>query len=196
MAGPSHEIDDKVLVEIWKKVVDVQQHFNDIELRIRNFALALIGAFLAVAGYTAKENDFVEFFGFHIAASALIVGAAILPLAAFYFMDKYWYHRLLDGAVREGADSEDELRKRGYIIHLGSKISEASPVTNRFYGKKIDTSDTSIFPQRRMHSRHKMDVFYGVLFIALVLMSISLGVGLNPPKTNSQEPHSTKQSAN
>ena len=64
MAGPSHEIDDKVLVEIWKKVVDVQQHFNDIELRIRNFALALIGAFLAVAGYTAKENDFVEFFRF------------------------------------------------------------------------------------------------------------------------------------
>ena len=27
------------VLEIWKKTIDVQQHFNDIELRIRNFAL-------------------------------------------------------------------------------------------------------------------------------------------------------------
>jgi hypothetical protein len=131
-----HEIEDGIVLEIWKKVVDVQQHFNDLELRIRNFALALIGAFLAVAGYTAKDSDFVEFFGCHVAASALVIGSAILPLAAFYFMDKYWYHRLLVGAVQEGGNAEEELRKRGYKIDLGTKINQASPIPNKFYGKK------------------------------------------------------------
>jgi hypothetical protein len=37
-----------------------------------------------------------------------------------------------------------------------------------------------------MHSRHKMDVFYGVLFIVLVVMAAILGWGLNLPKANSQ----------
>jgi hypothetical protein len=32
-------------IEIWKKIVDVQQHFNDLELRVRNFALIVTGAF-------------------------------------------------------------------------------------------------------------------------------------------------------
>jgi hypothetical protein len=42
-------VKDEVQVEIWKKTVDVQQHFNDLELRIRNFALAVLGAFWHLA---------------------------------------------------------------------------------------------------------------------------------------------------
>jgi hypothetical protein len=29
----------KFLLEVWKKTVDVQQHFNDVEMRIRNLRL-------------------------------------------------------------------------------------------------------------------------------------------------------------
>ena len=32
------------VVEAWKKTVDVQQQFNDIELRIRNYAITLLVA--------------------------------------------------------------------------------------------------------------------------------------------------------
>ena len=35
------ENQEELIVEIWKKVIDVQQHFNDIELRIRNMAITL-----------------------------------------------------------------------------------------------------------------------------------------------------------
>lgn len=94
--------DDKVTVEIWKKIVDVQQHFNDLELRIRNFALALTGAFLVLGGYAIKESVFTKLFGQEVSVSSLIVLAAIVPLLAFYFMDKYWYHKLLEGAVNAG----------------------------------------------------------------------------------------------
>ena len=30
-------------LETWKKTVDVQQHFNDLEMRIRNFAITVVG---------------------------------------------------------------------------------------------------------------------------------------------------------
>jgi len=81
--------DEKVSLEIWKKIVDVQQHFNDLELRIRNFALAVTGAFLALGGYAIKEPVFVTLFGFNISVASVIVFGAIFPLFAFYFMDKF-----------------------------------------------------------------------------------------------------------
>ncbi len=30
-------------LEVWKKTIDVQQHFNDIQMKIRNFACARRG---------------------------------------------------------------------------------------------------------------------------------------------------------
>jgi FMN phosphatase YigB (HAD superfamily) len=33
-----------LVLDIWKKTVDVQQHFNDLELRIRNYALTVLAA--------------------------------------------------------------------------------------------------------------------------------------------------------
>ena len=41
-------------IEIWKKIVDVQQHFNDLELRIRNFALIVTGAFLVLVATPSR----------------------------------------------------------------------------------------------------------------------------------------------
>jgi hypothetical protein len=35
----------KLAVEAWKKTVDVQQHFNDLELRVRNFAITFTAGF-------------------------------------------------------------------------------------------------------------------------------------------------------
>jgi len=37
------------LLAVWKTTVGVQQHFKDIELRIRNYAITVMGAFLGVA---------------------------------------------------------------------------------------------------------------------------------------------------
>jgi len=39
-----------------------------------------------------------------------VVFSAILPLLAFYFMDRLWYHWLLEGSVRAGIDAESALK--------------------------------------------------------------------------------------
>lgn len=155
-------------VEIWKKIVDVQQHFNDLELRIRNFAIIVVGAFLGLGGYALKERDFTSFLGPSITLACPIVLSALLPLFAFYLMDRLWYHRLLDGAVKAGIEAESSLRDLGLKVDLGGQISKSSPFTIPLVKWKV-------------HSRHKMDGFYGLLALAILALGISLGVAVDQP---------------
>lgn len=157
-------------IEVWKKIVDVQQHFNDLELRIRNFALIVTGAFLGLGGYAIKDGGFINFWGNQISSAAFIIGASLLPLCAFYLMDRLWYHRLLDGAVRAGIDAEGELKKLSINVQLGTHIKDASPFKLWIFGKKV-------------HSRHKMDGFYGLLAVAIILLAVTLAFAIKPPKT-------------
>jgi hypothetical protein len=157
-------------IEIWKKIVDVQQHFNDLELRIRNFALVVTGAFLGLGGYAIKDAGIINAFGFKVSIAGLVVFSAILPLSAFYFMDRLWYHRLLDGAVTAGIEAESALKDLGYKVDLGSKISERSPFTLWLIKKKI-------------HSKTKMDMFYLILVAALLIVAAFLGFGIRPQFT-------------
>ena len=154
-------------IEIWKKIVDVQQHFNDLELRIRNFALVVTGAFLGLGGYAIKDAGIINAFGFKVSIAGLVVFSAILPLFAFYFMDRLWYHRLLDGAVAAGIDAESTLKALGYKVDLGSKISERSPFTLWLTREKI-------------HSKTKMDLFYLILVAALLIVAACLSFGVRP----------------
>lgn len=158
-------------IEIWKKIVDVQQHFNDLELRIRNFALIVTGAFLGLGGYAIKDAGIVRLFGLEVSIAGLVVVSAIFPLAAFYFMDRLWYHRLLDGSVYAGISAEKALVDMGYSVDLGSKIKEHSPFKLWF------TEST------RIYSKTKMDLFYAILASSLLIVAGFLGFGIRPQPT-------------
>ena len=152
-------------IEIWKKIVDVQQHFNDLELRIRNFALVVTGAFLGLGGYAIKDGGIITVFGLEMSVAGLVVVSAIFPLLAFYFMDRLWYHRLLDGSVMAGIEAERILNDLGYKVNLGSEIKNKSPFTMWVLGKRI-------------HSKTKMDFFYGVLVLTLLFVGSCLAFGV------------------
>ncbi len=155
-------------IEIWKKIVDVQQHFNDLELRIRNFALVVTGAFLGLGGYAIKDAGVVTLLGLEVSIAGLVVVSAIFPLVAFYFMDRLWYHRLLDGSVYAGIEAETALKDLGYKVDLGSKIKEHSPFKLWFTKEKM------------IRSARKMDLFYAILAGSLFLVAGFLGFGIRP----------------
>ena len=75
-------------------------------MRVRNFALIVTGAFLGLGGHAIKDAGMIIAFGVTVSVSGLVVFSAIVPLFAFYFMDRLWYHRLLDGSVKAGIDAE------------------------------------------------------------------------------------------
>lgn len=152
-------------VEVWKKIVEVQQHFNDLELRIRNFALIVTGAFIGLGGYAIKDGGTATLFNVHVSVAGVVVICSLLPLAAFYLMDRLWYHRLLEGAVAAATPVEGRLRDMGLTVELGTKISEASPF--KLFGKKV-------------RSKHKMDGFYGLTALGILLLSLVLAFGVEP----------------
>ncbi|MCZ6820977.1 MAG: hypothetical protein O7G31_16030 [Calditrichaeota bacterium] len=149
-----------LVVEIWKKTVEVQQHFNDIELRIRNIAVTvLVGAFGAVA-FSMKEALTITFFGIEVLAGKLIIIAALIAWLAFYFMDRFWYHRLLKGAVNLGIKIEKANRHLLPEIDLSSEIAQTSPVDVFGY---------------TLHSDRKMDLFYLTFALILIVAAFALG---------------------
>jgi hypothetical protein len=162
---------EELQVEIWKKTVEVQQHFNDLELRIRNFALAVLGAFLAFGGSALKDGGSVSWGGIHLSVAGLIVLSSLVPLTAFYLMDRLWYHRLLYGAVKAGAAQETVLEGAGYTVSLGSHISAESAITMWGTGWQI-------------RSTRKMDIFYAVLAATVVVVGSGLTFGVSPPKSS------------
>jgi hypothetical protein len=148
------------IVEIWKKTVDVQQHFNDLALRIRNYALALFTAIIGGVALLEKDKIQISVFHLHLAASFLLSIIGIFVLAGFWYMDKYWYHKLLIGAVKQAAFIEKKHSNDLPELSLGLSISEASP--HKFFWKW------------KIHSKQKFTIFYGLLALPLLLLAICL----------------------
>src|SRR4029077_11444309 len=98
-------MDDKKLknaIEIWKTVIDVQKHFNDIEMKIRGLFITIVLALAAAQGFVIEKGLSLEFGQVKILYASFIPLLGMLGTYLFYFMDKHWYHRLLVGSVKQG----------------------------------------------------------------------------------------------
>jgi hypothetical protein len=145
----------KSYIEVWKKTIEVQEHFNDLELRIRNFAITVLGAVLSGTALSFKEGLTV--------LAALLVFVALVTWLAFYFMDRFWYHRLLYGAVKQGVKIEKRLVNVLPEIDLTNTIGLESPLHITINGK-----------EREINTTRKMDLFYGVVAFLLAVLMVAL----------------------
>jgi hypothetical protein len=153
------------LLEVWKTTIDVQKHFNELEMRVRSVAITILAAFLAAAGYTVKEGLSLRVFGGEIPLAVLVFSAASICWSAFYLMDGLWYHRLLRGAVAHGLKVEEALKETLPEIGLTQSIGEASPFLVK--GRKIG-------------SKQKMNWFYGSILV--LLLGGAVGSYFNQPR--------------
>lgn len=147
-------LDNDATFEVWKVTIEVQKHFNDLGMRVRSIAITVLGAFLAAAGYALKERQAVYFGETSVSLSGLILISALICWAAFYVMDRLWYHRLLKAAVKHGEKVEEALLSTVPLIGLTRTIHTESPL----FG---------------FRAGHRLSVFY--ISIAVLLM-IAAGV--------------------
>lgn len=168
-------------VELWKQTVAVQQHFNDIQWRIRGLAITAVTFTLGAAGVAAREPSKIPIFGGHIGLSQLVVLAGLLLWLSFAFVDVLWYHRFLVGSVKHGEALEDKLREVLPVAGLTHAITESSHVP-------ILKNPRSRFKWRRnpptMNSKHRLLAFYSV--IAVGLAAVALGFGSRAPVAATQ----------
>lgn len=146
--------EEKALLEVWKVTVDVQKHFNDLSMRVRNIAITVFGALLAAAGYALKDESVVTIFDRSFPLTAWILLAALMCWLAFYLMDLHWYHRLLRGAVRHGETVEAALQHRLPEVGLTKAIDAASPI----YG---------------LRASHRLTLFYGLFGLVLLVATLA-----------------------
>jgi hypothetical protein len=91
--GKLLEDQNKNIIEVWKSVIGVQQHFNDIAMRIRSMFVTILLALFAAIGFMLDKK-----FSIHVAGTT-IQYVVLLPLFGiactylFYFIDRYWYRR-------------------------------------------------------------------------------------------------------
>ena len=160
-------------IELWKKTIDVQQHFNDLSLRIRNYSIATITAIIGLTAIVLKEKYFITLFNHEIPLASLILLLGLLPWIAFWFMDRIWYHVLLIGAVKHGEDIETRWASKFPEILLTHKISEESPYKIPFTNKKL-------------HSKDKFLIYYGIIALFMIIVAIWLFLGSSPTNKPSE----------
>lgn len=171
----STEDNDKIKnsIEVWKKTVDVQQHFNDLGMRIRNFAITIVGVLIAAVGFTYQHGLETSLFGFRYGTGLFLVAAAGFAWLAFFLMDRYWYHVLLKGSVTHAGKIETELNEKVPGIGLGKTISEVSG-TVRVLGFT-------------MRSERRLNTFYILGFLMLAVVFVAL-MFATPNKQNAASP--------
>jgi phosphoglycolate phosphatase-like HAD superfamily hydrolase len=156
---PAEEQELQHALEGWKTTVEVQKHFNDLEMTVRNFAITVTGALIASMSFTYQFGLNSKIFGVEFPAGTSLMVAAIFAWLGFYFMDRYWYHVLLKGAVDHAGKIETQYGDRLPAITLGTTISKASGNV-RIFGIKLN-------------STRRLNIFYlgGAIVLSLLLVT-------------------------
>src|SRR4051812_33388913 len=100
----------KQILEVWKIVVGVQQHFNDISMRIRSMFVTIILALFASIGFLWDKQLNLEIGNLNIKIATILPLFGLFASMLVYFIDRYWYHRLLVGAVNHAIEIEKKYK--------------------------------------------------------------------------------------
>ncbi len=157
-------------LDAWKTTVSVQQHFNDLELRIRNFAITFTTAVLGLAGLALKELSSSP-----LPVALLFIGA--LGWGAFYFMDRWWYHRFLDAAGEQAGKIEqwlaDATGTEQAVFNLSGGIKSKSAMPARERRRFVRWVLKRIYGEESLRSRGRIDLFYGGFLAIYAILGIA-----------------------
>ena len=159
------------LLDVWKKTVDVQMHFNQLSLQVRNFLITLFGGILTAFYLFLKDERYSDSVG--------LMFIALPVLVAMYIMDYLWYHRFLVSSVRHANKIEGELKSIMPNIDLGNTIRKESaiPFEEFWLGNillkwkliKQHSEEEQKKGKGVITSKERLKLYYFLLFSALVL---------------------------
>jgi hypothetical protein len=165
--------EQKNIIEIWKTIIGVQMHFNDIEMRIRGLFITLVLALCASVGFLADKKPAVTIGKITILFVVFIPLLGIVAAYLFYFIDRHWYHRLLVGAVKHAIDIEKKHVATIPELSLSDAIGRESPVVLRSFPTRLVAalvvSDARYKKDRVLHSDAKIEFFLQVYRFAIFL---------------------------
>lgn len=167
------------VIEIWKAVVDVQRHFNDICMRIRGMFITILLAFFAAMGFLIDRKLALEFCGIQLQFAILVAAFGIFATWLFYFVDRYWYHRLLVGSVKHAIEIEKKYSSEIPELSLSNAIGAVSPYkpnrATRWLAFLV-VRDPKYREEGLLHSDGKIELFYKSVMLVLLLIAVLLAL--------------------
>lgn len=168
-------------LDVWKTMVGVQQHFNDIGWRIRSLAITALTFTLGATFFGYLNADPATLWNLSVNPAALVPILGIMIWLLFWFADGVWYHRLLTGAGKAAGPVETFLKQNGVGANLSTSITEAS------HAKWMGI---------RSNSTRKLNTFYVCGIVILLLTAggvVTLSVDWDSqPHTPMPTPSSTR----
>lgn len=128
--GTISPAEEASVIAIWEKTIEVQMHFNDIEMRIRNLFITVILALTGAIGWVLDKEYSLGIYNLQLNFAWLLLLAGMIASYLFLLMDKYWYHRLLKGAIAQATALEKMYGESIPALSLTSKITDLSPIKN------------------------------------------------------------------
>ena len=169
----------KQIIEIWKTIVEVQMHFNDISMRIRSMFITILLALFASIGFLLNKELNLEILGYNVQFATLMPLFGIFATWLFYFIDRYWYHRLLVGSVKHAIEIEKKYKNDMPELSLSDAIGEESPYQPRGAVRWLANLLVRHDKYRetgKLHSDGKIELFYKSVILALALTTIMLAL--------------------
>lgn len=174
MSEPVSSADElaKLRVEVWKKTIETQMHFNEMSVKARQlgmtFVVAALGVAVVLLGRTERLIIEIPIFSYEVGThvSGLIVLIAAAAVVAVRRLDLRVYHRMLRGAVTFGEQFEQRCL-RPEIIATEKGLTESVSHYSRFDDATITTSG-EYKGSNKTTAEDKLKAFYrlviGVLF--------------------------------
>ena len=118
--------------------------------------------------------------------------ATLMPLFGifgtflFYFIDRYWYHRLLVGSVNHAIKIENKYKYEMPELSLSDAIGLESPYEPRGVARvlaNVLVRHDKYRKTRQLHSDGKIELFYKtvmvVLFLTMALLAVLGGITID-----------------
>lgn len=170
------EADKDRYIEIWKKTVETQMHFNEMSGKSRQLGLTFVAAALGVAVVMlARGDDFaLSVASWKIHVAVLLIIAAALALWGVRRLDLNVYHRMLRGAVTFGEDFENTYMKK--IFELDRGMTGAISHFSRYADASIERSENGYKYKGdcKITAEQKIKEFYRDTLIFLLASSLAL----------------------
>lgn len=156
----------------------MQKHFNDIEMRIRALFITMVLATAAAQGFLMEKGLSFELGKLKLLYATFVPLIGALGTFLFYFMDRYWYHRLLVGAVQHAIFIETTHQTEMPELSLSASIGRASPIElnlwiTRLIARVVVREDR-FKKTGALHSDGKIELFYKpIAYLFVILFGVT-----------------------
>jgi hypothetical protein len=169
----------KQVIDVWKTIVGVQMHFNEIGMRVRGLFVTILVALFASIGFLLDKQLSLQIWRINIQFATIVPIFGMFGTMLFYLIDRYWFHRLLKGSVNHAIAIEKKYRNQLPELSLSDEIGKESFFTPKgilWLVAKILVRHDRFRERGQLHSDGKLEIFYKSMMVVLALTSVMLAV--------------------